>query len=212
MRKSILLILLCASFFTLKAQNASELKHEFGVSTAFLSDALFNSNDANPYLLTYKYILGRDAFRLGLGGSYLNNSDDDENSTITKDIAYDLAARLGYEKRFSIKEKWLASFGFDVGYQVLGLVRETSDFFNGTSSDVRSTSSNIIYNVGLVGGLQFYINDRISISTETSIMANFRSNTSKVDFDNGFEDFEDTNNSTLIAINLPTSLYLVLRF
>jgi hypothetical protein len=213
MKQFILVLLVGASIHSLKAQNTSELKHEIGVSTAFLSDAIFNSDNASPYLITYKYITGSNALRIGLGGNYINNNDDDENSTLSKDIAYDAAFRVGYEKRIPIKERWLASIGADLSYQVDAAERVSSDFFGGTSNDdVTSYFSTTNYGLGLVGGLQFYINDRISLSTETNIMVNFMSDNTVIEFDSQPEPFDQSTSSTRIGIILPTSLYLVIRF
>jgi hypothetical protein len=212
MKQLILLFLISASIHSLKAQNTSELKHEVGVSTAFLSNAIFNSDNASPYLITYKYITGSNALRIGLGGNYISNNDDDENSTLSKDIAYDAAFRIGFEKRIPIKKRWLANIGADVSYQVDAVERVSTDFFNGNPTDVTSSFSVTNYGAGLVGGLQFYINDRISLSTETNIMANFRFNNTLIGFEDQPDPFEQSTSNTSIGITLPTSFYLIIRF
>lgn len=212
MKQFILLFLISASIHSLKAQNTSELKHEVGVSTAFLSNAIFNSDNASPYLITYKYITGSNALRIGLGGNYISNNDDDESSTLSKDIAYDAAFRIGYEKRIPIKERWLANIGADVSYQVDAVERVSTDFFNGNPTDVTSRFSVTNYGTGLVGGLQFYINDRISLSTETNIMANFMFNNTVIGFEDQPDPFEQSTSNTSIGITLPTSFYLIIRF
>jgi hypothetical protein len=106
----------------------------------------------------------------------------------------------------------LANIGADVSYQVDAVERVSTDFFNGNPTDVTSRFSVTNYGAGLVGGLQFYINDRISLSTETNIMANFMFNNTVIGFEDQPDPFEQSTSNTSIGITLPTSFYLIIRF
>ncbi len=216
MKKPILLLitlLFCFSHLSVAQTDEEENErfHEIGINvTTFINEFIsLNNNDADlgDYMMTYKYHMGRNAIRFGLGGRF---SQIDEpvggGNRVTKENKFDV--RLGYEWNQSISKKWSFYYGLDI------VGGNSSSVTVATNSDEITTTEKFTYfGGGPMMGIQFFINSHISLSTESSLYYRYEQETSKVDFsiDTGSNsDVTSTNN--LADFGLPTALFFVIRF
>lgn len=209
------LALLC--IWTAKAQksdNGKAMTHELGLNvTSLLTDLLGNNNRGNEgrYLLSYKKLTGTSAFRLGAA---LNFKFDKESSRFNNTLVnQNFQVRLGKEWRHDITSKFQYYFGVD---GVAGFVSEESAAVT-TNSSITQKDRLMTFGGGPVLGFQFALYDRLLIGTEGSLYATF--NSRKISFNTQFfggvppQPIPDRRNTgAAIQTNLPTSLFLILKF
>lgn len=193
-------------------QTKDTTRIEIGIGTAILSQAIFNPQNSTPYFLTGKVIKGLGAFRVGIGGRY-TTVDDSDPTTLNDDETYNLGIRIGYEGRFEFKEKWLVSIGGDLSFDVNQTMEDRIYLINNTSEIFTVTALSESFGIGLVTGIQYYFNDRISISTEGVLRFTQTNNSYKRNQVNSFVNII-TEGNTVRDSNffLPTSIFLVIRF
>lgn len=180
--------------------------YEFATNATGIANLLLggdgNVQNQTDYLFTYKAI-GQEghAFRMGLGGK-LDYSRLPENERKNYTGSFDI--RLGYERQWNLSPKWLTYVGLDFigGY---------ADF--GSQTDFVKTQ-NISYNFGTgpLWGIQWMINEHISLYTETAFYYRHISTTSKVTFDGQANNDPETTTEDQLNFILPASLYLAVRF
>jgi hypothetical protein len=218
MKKYTLLTLALLCILTAKAQekkdNGKAMTRELGLNvTSLLTDLLGNSNrgDAGLYLLSYKKLTGTSAFRLGLA---LNFKFDKESSRFNNTLVnQNVQVRMGKEWRHDITPKLQYYFGVD---GIAGFVSEESAAVT-TNSSITQKDRLLRLGAGPVLGFQFALYDRLLIGTEGSLYATF--NSRKVSFQT--QSFggptpqpipERSNTGAAVQTNLPTSLFLILKF
>ncbi len=212
MKKIIFLSLFLGLLFNVNAQDEStaedskgeKIQREFGFnSTFFVKQFLSFSNNnigTSPYIFTYKRINEKNtALRMGLGMGVNVRNSPSSNGLHSNRINLDL--RIGLEKRFLLSPKWLAYTGGDFLNSFSQL--ETSTI--GGDNSVRDNE--IGFGLAAVGGIQFFINKRLSLLTESSFQAKGSILMTHIDGEN-----ESTGTELDIDLLLPTTLYFVIHF
>ncbi len=229
MKKNFLLLPLLCLIFSLGNLNAQNempaIGHEVGVNATFFVKEFLSLNeddpDFEPYSLYYKLLNNNAemAFRFGLGLSIDNSTEKqnsgNQNEPERKDKASSFNLRLGAEKQFPIGKKWLAYLGGDFVYQQQSSERNIVDpFFSSTTTEFDQS----LLGGGPVIGVQFKINERIRLSTETSLYYLSGTETSTIRFEEDFptiepiEDIETETDMENLLINLPSSVYFSIVF
>jgi hypothetical protein len=206
------ILLLALIINNANGQTKDTAKFEIGIGTAILSQAIFNPQNSTPYFLTVKAIKGSGAFRVGIGGRY-TTIDDNNSATLIDDETYNFGIRLGYEGRFEFKENWLVNIGGDLSFDISQTIESRIYLINNTSEIVTTTTLSESFGIGLVTGIQYYFNDRISISTEGILRFTQTNNDYKTNQGNSTVNII-TGENTVRDSNffLPTSIFLVFRF
>ena len=220
MKKPILLLIflsiLMLSFSSLHAQVEETLPKEkfseFGINaTGFVNEFIsLNSNDSDigDYMITYKYHVGKLAFRTGLGGRFSQIDDETEGggNRTTKDNKFDM--RVGLEMKKRITKRW----GFYAGLDLMGGF-ESSKSTSFTFEEVKVTRASTNFGGGPLVGVQFFINSHISLATEGSLYFNSSKITEKEEFSSNPQfNNEDTVTNNDLLFGLPTSLFFIIRF
>lgn len=125
-----------------------------------------------------------NASRWGLGFSM--------NSAQNRQTNYNFQLSFGYEKQWRVSPNWIASIGFDIP---LGLSKTDC---SGTFGN--AICQNLHVGVGNVYGIQWMINERISVYTEGGIYCS-----GSLEVDEGIT-------AGSIKFVVPQSLYLAVRF
>jgi len=219
MKKSILLlinILFCFSnILVAQDDNSDSMKkqrfHEFGINvTTFINQfASLNNNDADlgDYMITYKYHMGKNAIRFGLGGQF---SQIDEpaggGNRVTKANNFDV--RLGYEWNKFITKKWSFYYGFDA---IVG--NSQSITIANNAEEITTTEKTNYYGGGALIGVQFFLNSHISLATESSLYYRHEKVTDKAEFSLTTDlNTNDVKTNDFADFGLPTALFFVIRF
>lgn len=164
--KQLLLILFTLSSYSILAQEQSDSLSigwsnnktikEFGMNVTGLMNQLIPfkqvTNKTGPYDATLKFINGRDAIRFGLGAHIISDDDFTNEPGITN-----FNMRIGYERRHIVKEKITFYQTFDILFMGGNFNSPINDF---TSND------NAGFGVGLGLGIEYYLLENLSISTE----------------------------------------------
>ena len=185
---------------------------EFGINaTGFINEFIsLNSNDSDlgDYMITYKYHVGKTAWRFGLGGKFSQINDDTEGggNRETKDNALDF--RVGFEVKKKISKRWSFYTGLDA---IIGMEQSKSSTFN--FEEVKITNNSTTYGGGPVVGIQFFINSHISLATEGSLYFQSTQLKEKEEFSINTE-FNTDESSTINDLNfgLPTALFFIIKF
>ena len=185
MKNTILILVLTFSAMGIWAQEvAPAQKHQFSInSSSFIKNFLSFNNNSTPtqtYQFMYRRMYGSsNALRVQLGVNYFQNTvkeDDDTNelSSSLNDFA------IGFEKRYAIHKRWLYYFGFQ------GMLRYELQTSKNSSGSFQSSQKDNVFGAGIGGvvGLQFNINDRISLSTEGGLPLMYTVAKSTSSFDN----------------------------
>jgi hypothetical protein len=122
--------------------------------TSLLSMVLpFNKTNpflVGPYNVAFKSYRNNRGWRFGIGAN-LNGLDDDLRNS-------NLNLRIGYEWRKPIYKRWYYTKGIDL------------NLFAG-SLNIPNTPTNAMgMGISSVWGIEYYIQDRVSISTETALL------------------------------------------
>ncbi len=141
----------------------------------------FNENQGNPgsYLLHFKSIKNQQAFRLGLGFALSKTTTDvdvNQGERVNKNNFINL--RIGYEWHVPLTRRWLTYFGFDA---LVGFSNFKSEFDPGFGR-ITTESENLNLGGGGVAGVQFNINERISLATESTLYFVHRNSTTEQRF------------------------------
>lgn len=149
----------------------------------FLSFNDVNSMGSSPFQFTFRYITTSNfAMRAGLGISALNFEEKDGDN-VQKVNSNSLDISIGFEKRSVVAKRWLVFGGLD-----LIAVSDISTSSTSSSGQIFTSKSNSSGGgAAPLFGIQFNINDRISLSTETQL---------RVLYTKGKETFESPGNNT----------------
>ena len=172
----------------------------FATSTAIITPS--------PYIVEYKYLPKHHGFRFDAGGSFSQKKSflDSSQVQITNSTTFNL--RLGYVYQHKIAKHWSFFGGADVVSTIT-----TSFLRDNTVEDVVTTtnkSTSIGFGPSL--GIQFAINDRVGLFTETAFYYQYVFASQGVTSVN----FPDSNSNNLSQENdlkfiIPTSLFFYIR-
>ena len=172
---------LCAQDGNEQLSDGYEKQIGLNATNFFLRFVSFNQglDGAPSILLVYKKGTGSKKTRYGFGGriNLENRESDNSNNNIEngQDLINDqindqinLSFNYGKEYYKMISKKWLILFGWETLYRG-GFSKSKNSSFNANG---KITNENTAFNLGIgaqvIGGIQFRINDRISLLTETS--------------------------------------------
>ncbi len=162
----------------------------------------------SPYIVEYKYLPRHHGFRFAAGGSFSQKKSFLDSSQIQVNNTTSFNFRAGYVYQKKVAKKW----SFFVGADVVSTIT-TSLLRDNTVTDIVTTSSKS-YSVGLGPslGIQFAINNRVGLFTETAFYYQYVFSNQGVTSVN----FPDTNASTGSRENnlkfiIPTSLFFYVR-
>ena len=183
-------------------------------ATFFIKEFLsFDSeiiNPVSPFLITYKHIKNFNAFRFGIGWNIEKSSEEQAfGGGELEDKTNEVELRLGYERQVPLAKRWMVYLGLDGTY---GKFKDVTTFDSGFDVVTTTTDQNS-YGGGPVLGIQFFINKRMSLSTEGA-MYYIYSNTEERITSQGFPDVNSTRKieNQQFTFNLPTSLFFGIWF
>ena len=149
-------------------------KNQLGVDATFFIKTYFQFNEftGNPipnYMLTYKRNFEKSSFRSAFGvnfESFFPNSAFDGDNNNYHNKSFDFVASAGWEWRSMISKRWLFYYGVDARY----LIEKSDADVNYYSGGYANGNISQLQEVGIAPflGIGFNINDRISLTTETS--------------------------------------------
>jgi hypothetical protein len=145
-----------------------EFKNALVIDATGLLQQFFHLNDNSyfydPYLLRYKRFFKSNALRINVGGSYHSNDNKITDSTGYKNFRCSFEFAVGFEHYVYLSKRWNLYFGADA---IFDYFKEFSHSYYGTPT---YDDSEISYGYGVspLLGVQFRINSRLSIATETS--------------------------------------------
>lgn len=190
---------------------------ELGLNvTSVLSNFVGNKGDESlspgSYPLYAKYLLSpQTALRLGLGGKWDLRQKSVQTPSPVFLETYDKAlnTKLGFEFRTQLHKRVVVQYGADVLGQIANSSVNTA-----TNIDVVNKRLNTLsVGGGPMLGLQFALNRRMHIGTETALYGLFESETQKLTFQNDPSlDEQSSNQNGRIVFNLPKWLYFIIRF
>lgn len=227
MSKLILILSLCTFPFVLLGQEDSIEsteknsvlipRFEIGINATDFIQRLISFNDLliedpNAYLLTAKYLINhKRALRIGLNASF-NDAEQGQilNPGSSQGLtSYSFDTRLGFLMNRRISNRWSAYFGIDAIYS---LDHVETIIFNGFETTKLSTDRSTLGG-GPAIGVQFFLNSKISISTELLIYFKYNETQSSQDGNgNGAPDVVNTSTANNATIAAPASLYFNFRF
>jgi hypothetical protein len=184
-------------------------RHELGFNATLLFKQFLNFNSSNipfsPYQFTYKYLTKKNInFRLGAGVASSKTIETQLNMDPQTTKNYFMNYRLGLEKQSVINKHWKCYYGLDVTYDYMD---SKSDF---GSTGIRDRSNG--FGFGPMLGLQFYINRRISLYTEMTML--YKDISSRTEINNRFNSQQNqdvSSNEVSMNIFLPTTLFLAIK-
>lgn len=210
MRKQNVIYLLMLLATWCNAQTDTEPKvsdhtQEFGINISMVSNLILGGDGTadiiNPYVITYKNISSSNqAFRMGLG-LRLDFSEQKEQERKLSNTSFDF--RLGYEKQYYMTERWLIYTGVDF----------LSGWENHTSKTDNFESKDRIWRIGLgpLFGIQWQINKHIGLSTELALYYLHTEEKETSSFGGNDQD-SNKNTSNSMRFNLPSNIFLTIRF
>jgi len=217
--KKILLFAFCALPMMLSAQSQSQTyNNELGVDVTSLVGRLMGTGyGGGVYDFTYKKHFEKVTMRFGLG-IFSTFSEREEFEIIGSDDQFNLSARVGVEKAFTVTPNWNVFYGFDVRYSLSSSTYEYV-YGDGEYQIERNFASNSVGFAPIVG-LEYRVNNRISIRTEASAVASFFEidNTYQVnqlvdDPERSVPNFSDVERrGTSFRFNSPSFLVLTYKF
>lgn len=146
-------------------------KNEFGTDITLLIEQIFNFNEAPYYSnyfplyhFTFKRYFNQFSIRAGIGGRTWDERDENNYSRM---INY----RLGVERSIDFNKRWSSYFGVDFIHQ-LNNSRTENHYINGGWQHGQENQNSKI-GVSPIIGIEFKINSRISLQTETKFYAYF---------------------------------------
>lgn len=196
-------------------------RNELGVNiTNVLGNVLsLNPNNINsPYGIIFRRHLGSTSLRLGLDVGIASTEDftfGNNVQTRKKINEKTINSRIGYEWHLPINKKFMFSYGLDI---IANRFSDDSDLtessFNsgGTvSKSFKSEERTFGYGGGPVLRFDFRFNERLSLSTESTLYYIRSTSTDKL-FDRGQLLLNDKSNTNNLSLVLPQSLFVNLAF
>lgn len=204
-----------------KEQFLDEYEKQIGLSATnfFLRFISFTQGLENTpdVLILYKKGTGGQKWRYGLGGSISFNSIKDEDNERDRNTEILLSYRFGREHYRNFSRKWGILFGWETHYR--GNYSKSVNIDDVSIGQETRTGSifNLTTGVRALAGVQFRINERLSLLTETSygISLSYRKWKSVIEIDsqpgNSTESFSKRYSASTF-FNAPLSIILNYHF
>lgn len=220
-RGCITLLLVFAAIVSVTAQDTAkqQLKHQIGInSTAFVKEFLsFNTitNVAdNPFLLTYKYMMGgNNVLRAGLGIKFLSQKQSSTTSANLPDSSLlNYYLRIGYERQFTLAKRLIGYAGGDIRWQYEKSTSKTTVTPVPPNQISTITTKNIAVGGGPVLGIEFIMTRRLSLSAEGALFYFYNEKKTTAE-DSRYpslttSDFTAKND---VAFSFPTTVYFIIK-
>lgn len=211
----ILIMPLClSSIVWAQEEEKTPSRHQIGINaTYFTSNFLgLNQNDLilGPYAISYKLRMKKTYLRLGFGGKASNSTRENDfaaNIFDRKTQIFDVRAGLEWQK--PLTDRWLLFYGIDA--IVGGAFNQTIAL--SSFDEVVNNINKTYFGAGPEIGIQFFINDRISLSTESTFYTKAVYEVEKTSFRN-FPN-QNTNESVVLAefeTAIPVELFFIIHF
>jgi hypothetical protein len=190
-------------------------QHQVFVNTTFFLKQIINLSNQNivisPYIVGYKCFFTKNhGIRLSVGGNFSRKTEflDTSSVRISRNYAFDY--RVGYEFRYAFGKKWYLQTGVDFA----GRYAFTGAKNNTTFDIVTTNTTTNVVGGGPFLGIQFQINNRIALFTETAFYYSYSWNKRKVNSDNFPEQNINRKGDSEMKgeFILPTSLFFVFQF
>lgn len=216
MKNTILIMgMLVLTSFSLKAQDEETSNKnydtEIGLNVSNFIKSFLSLNtqtiQTSPYFIVAKHKSLR--VHLGLKGNDGQNFLDDSNSINNRrDLEFDL--KVGFEKRQDVGSHWIFHYGLDLvgSYQYNRLKTNTA------IDEIENVTEAAYAGVSPFLGLQFKINKRLKLLTESNWIIAYGRSTEKLQSAFFPNDLNRTNiaNFTFTELNPPVDLYLIFSF
>ena len=213
MRKYLLLGIACLLYGFAQAQE-KEKTVELGFNSLYLFQHIAKLGQSNPVLVknygfSLKKINGKHAFRMALGVDYTREGGREISDLIEANRYF--ASRFGYEGRRNLHERVTAMLGIDLMYH-RHQVKEP-DFRSFFPHESFQIGNNNLIGGGFFFGIEFKINDRISLTTESGLSYLHSVFISKRKLANGNVLFKQKSKSfEFLRFSFPTSIYFAIKF
>ncbi len=214
-----------------KAQLLENSSNSIGINaTGFVGNYLsFGGSvvSTNPYWITYNRRIGPGSIRFGMNIQITREDDNRfQGSPIDRESS-NVDLRLGYAWSKKISKRFDFIYGADLIYgDELMHQRNVQQIWDGTKMNkFHNVSVNNMqtYGAGVIGGIQFQINDKIALYTEGSLYARYQemqqgvkwegvSDELRLRFPNAFDNrvFDSFNKDLMVT--LPVDIYLTFNF
>ncbi len=217
--KNLFALIICLSFSTfLIAQVEEEEKtyrHSVGVnikSIIGISDFGFFASPSSPYSFQYRFDTNKVGFRLGYGGSYSSTDSESDSNGSTSDYTRRLTdIRLGLDFAIFKYGKFEARAGGDF---VTNLNYSKNEWKpSGQGQATFNESDYKSYGFGPVLVVQYHLNDRIMLSTESAMyFSRFEQENLTRSSNTNFEDQLTSQSGVVSNLFEAANLYLNIRF
>ena len=188
--------------------------HYLSINGTFFLQQFFNFTTStavitpSPYIIEYKYLPNHHGFRFDAGGSFSLKKSFLDSSQVQITNATSFNFRAGYVYQRKITNRW----SFFTGVDVVSTI-STSLSRDNTVEDIVSIKNNS-YAVGAGPslGIQFAINNRIGLFTETALYYEYvfsNQNTTSINFPESNLSTGSRENDLKFII--PTSLFFYIR-
>ncbi len=206
MKKLIIIVLLLQIAFGVSAQKHLKLKKGLyiGLNTTNVIKNLLSFTGSeldDPYTVSGFFHNRNATFRVGLGVDYEGKKKD---RTLFADNKHsDIDLRIGIQQTKPIWKKLHVIYGFDIlgGYETD--ITSRGDFYN--DDLILSTGA------GPILGVVYKINDRVLLSTESSLYFRYSYKQTKYKNGEGTDEENENSSSTTLKHILPNSLYFYIR-
>ncbi len=217
------LLSLCISLFA-QDEAAKKVQHEFGLNISSLAKNFIAFNSENldpvPYVLKYKLINTNSqknkvsAMRFALGFNVSHNILG-EGLLIHRKKLTKLFFILGFERQYRISKRW----GLISGFDIIPSFDRTKIYKNSAFSGVEGElgrSKTFRIGCGPFIGIQFFINDRISLTTESTLYLFYKNGKNSLPdgiFPINQPPYNDIGSSGFeLAIESPIAIFMHFRF
>ncbi|MEM7298378.1 MAG: outer membrane beta-barrel protein [Bacteroidota bacterium] len=211
MKKILVILLSCCAWSSSFAQGDPHLS--LGINATGFVTTFISPNNVQPQAIPlgfWAYYGDRTAARVGVGVSFLNQSNTNSNSDFSSSqFNLDLRLRLGVERRIPVMKRFDVILGLDgIGEQARQIVVTESTFDKTTI-----TTTELGYGLGGILGLQWNMTEKLSLRSEAGLNAMYIESTSKNESQNFPEgDSESTTRGSAAAMDLLSALVLVIHF
>ncbi|HNR55571.1 MAG TPA: hypothetical protein PKJ19_10405 [Flavobacteriales bacterium] len=187
--------------------------------TGFIRQFVPSSSDAPgipnyylpTYLLAYKHGRGVGALRLGMGGEYALRSDTGGYNSNTDFTNYEwrFYFRAGWERRWSLSNRWSCYAGID-GLFGTGRGLSHNITTHAGRPDVHSTFKS--FGAGPVLGIQFHLNRRVALYTESSLYWIYQETGQHYSYPEDENDVKSLSTSGTVVFSSPIAVWFAVAF
>jgi hypothetical protein len=185
--------------------DATGLLHQF-----FFTSGTGNGYYGGLYMISYKRVFKSSAIRFGIGGNIYDDNSTENDTIESSRASSSFNVGIGIEHYIYLTKRFNFFFGIDavVNYNKNEYVQGNSD-----NSTYRSTQLNYGYGVSPLVGIQFKLNNRMSVSTETNYSITYTKGESKTAWtpESSF-DTETKSNGIQTSFSAPVNVKFRIHF